>query len=137
MQAARNRIIGMMTGDESMSPPGHQHVGGECDSVSPGYYFVMPKKRLKQVRKSVSTVKLCAFGPFESPHVARFIGISAVALGLTDPDSELQPVLFRGHVESGNMERKTRRKPASTHPASTHYAGASANLLQGRQAAPC
>lgn len=132
MQAARKRIIGMMTGDESMSPPGHQHVGSECDSVSPGYYFVMPKKRIKQGRKTVSTVKLCAFGPFDSPHVARFIGTSAVALGLTDPDSELQPVLFRDPVESGKTERRARRNPVST-----HYPLPPASQSQTRPTAPC
>lgn len=85
--------------------------------MSLGYYFVMPKTRTKQGRKTVKAGTLCVFGPFDSPHVARFIGTSARALGLVDPDATIQPVPFQEQSRAADMERQARRLRVPTQSA--------------------
>jgi len=132
MQAVRSQIIRMMTEGDSGSPPSYQHSDGECDRMSLGYYFVMPKRRTKQGRKTVDAGTLCVFGPFDNPDVARFISTSACALGLLDQDAAIQPVAFREHGQGGNMERKARPPQVPTHSAVS-----SASMSHSRLAATC
>ncbi|NMG73999.1 hypothetical protein [Aromatoleum diolicum] len=115
MQAVRSQVISMMTEGDSGSPPTYHHRDGDCERMSLGYYFVMPKRRTKQGRKTIDAGTLCVFGPFDNPDVARFMGTSACALGLLDQDAAIQPVAFRESSQARNMERKARRLPAPTH----------------------
>jgi hypothetical protein len=57
------------------------------DNELHGYYFLLPKIRVKQNKKGVDPRTLCAFGPYRSSLEARFINTSALALGLLDSDA--------------------------------------------------
>lgn len=112
MQAVRSQIVRMMTESESGSPPSYQHLRVDDDRMSLGYYFVMPKARTKQGRKTIAGGALCVFGPFHNPDVARFINTSARALGLLAHEAANSPGALPEPSPARPVERKTRRSPA-------------------------
>lgn len=52
-----------------------------------GYYVVVPRRLRKTARASANPQATFTFGPYGTPHEARFIQISAHALGLLDLDA--------------------------------------------------
>ena len=52
-----------------------------------GYYVVVPRRLRKPARANANPHATRTFGPYRTPHEARFIQISAHALGLLDLDA--------------------------------------------------
>ena len=52
-----------------------------------GYYVVVPRRLRKAGRANANPHATRTFGPYRTPHEARFIQISAHALGLLDLDA--------------------------------------------------
>lgn len=52
-----------------------------------GYYVVVPRRLRKPASSNANPPATRTFGPYSTPHEARFIQISAHALGLLDLDA--------------------------------------------------
>lgn len=59
----------------------------EAGQDESGYYVVVPRRIRKPARANADQHATSTFGPYRTPHEARFIQISAHALGLLDLDA--------------------------------------------------
>lgn len=134
MQAVRSEIAEKVKEGDSGSPPACDYRGGDCECTSRGYYFVMPKMRMKHGRKAVDAGTLCAFGPFDNVALARFIGTSAFALGLRDLNTAIHSDAFLEPSQARNMQTKARRHPVRTRSASASTSASHRRRLQAPEA---
>jgi len=117
---AISQIIRVLREDESVVQlishqveDGRQHA---CPRFS--YYFLMPKTRIRRTREANHPRTLCAFGPFRSADQARFISVSAHALGLVEaPTSQSVSGAHQAtlSVTSARADNDVRNHPERLH----------------------
>lgn len=107
--AVCNQIVRTMAERNAASLPALYSLAGGVEKTC-GYYCVMQRMRQRQRRRADDVGTLRLFGPFDNCDVARFIGISARALGLIEPDTAIPPAALRQPSASRQAASKVRRR---------------------------
>lgn len=114
VSAVCNQIVRTMAERDAASLPG-LYCPEEGVEKTGGYYFVMHRMHQRHRRRADDVGTLRLFGPFDNCDIARFIGTSARALGLLEPDTTIPPAALQQPSEFRLAERKARRRAYPNH----------------------